>query len=273
MLADLSYGSHGQSRSLSTRVPPPPPSIWFEECGPTMRSGIADSSRTPMDAEPAMVLSAPVSLSGRPAEVPRQILSERLRFTTVRDVYEAFATAQDDVGKPASDQPTVAFLQDALARQAWMAAVSLCAYLLSRREAVWWGSCSLRGTGSERAGADLAAIDAAEQWVRDPGEDARRHALRVGMATEGRFPGAWMALGAGWSSGSIVPPELGHVPAGMEQTARAVRAGLLIALTQVSEDDHARLVQGWVTHSLAIATGSSTPFEERLTSLRSRGHA
>ena len=39
-----------------------------------------------------------------------------LRFETVRDLYEAFQTAENDVGMPASDQPSLAFLQSLIAQ-------------------------------------------------------------------------------------------------------------------------------------------------------------
>ena len=65
---------------------------------------------------------------------------------------------------------------------------------------------------------------------------ATRRALKVGMLTDGGLPAAWMALAAGWSGGSIVPPEYGFSAAGPHQTARAVRAGIMIEMTQTLSD-------------------------------------
>jgi hypothetical protein len=179
-----------------------------------------------------------------------------LRFTTVRDLYDAFPTAADDVGVPPSDEHSLAFLQSLVAKGSWNAAVSFCAYLLPRREAVWWGCQSLRHVKPQAAPSEASALEAAEAWVREPEEDVRREALKRGMQGDGQMPATWMALAAGWSGGSIAPPEFGVLPAGPHQTARAVRAGLLIALSQVASEDIPRLLKPCLDGAIALATGS-----------------
>jgi hypothetical protein len=176
-----------------------------------------------------------------------------LRFATVRDLYDAFPTAKDDVGMPASDEPSLAFLQSLVAQGAWEAAVSFCAYLLPRREAVWWGCQSLRRMKSQFPPPELAALDAAEAWVLEPEEDSRRAALKVGMLTDGGLPAAWMALAAGWSGGSIMPPEYGFMSAGPHQTARAVRAGIMIAMTQMLSDQVPAVLKPCVDSGIELA--------------------
>ena len=44
--------------------------------------------------------------------------------------------------------------------------------------------------------AELAALDAAEAWVREPEENFRRAALAVGNQNNGALPAVWMALAA-----------------------------------------------------------------------------
>ena len=68
-----------------------------------------------------------------------------LRFPTVSDLYGAFPTAKDDVGTDPGNEPPLTFLQSLVEKESWDKAVSFCAYLLPRREAVWWGCQSLRG--------------------------------------------------------------------------------------------------------------------------------
>jgi hypothetical protein len=126
------------------------------------------------------------------------------RFATVRDLYQAFPVAQDDVGAEPSDEPTLEFLRELVAKENWDAAVSYCAYLLPRREAVWWGCQSLRMMQPHRAPQDNAAIEVAESWVREPEEPRRREALNLGSQGDTRSPATWMAIAAGWSGGSIV---------------------------------------------------------------------
>ena len=178
-----------------------------------------------------------------------------LRFATARDLYDTFPTAKVDVGTPASDEDSLAFLQSLVAAGAWQSAVSFCTYLLARREAVWWGCQSLRRMMPDSAVPETAALDAAEAWVHEPEEELRRNALNVGMAGNGGTPGTWMALAAGWSGGSIVPPEFANIPAGPHLTARAVRAGILIALTHVPEQEVPTLVGPCIEEAIQLALG------------------
>ncbi len=158
-----------------------------------------------------------------------------LRFATARDLYEAFPTARDDVGVDASEEPSLAFIELLASMQVWDAAISFCAYLLRRREAVWWGCQSLRRmiqlTPDE---SDLLAV--AEDWVREPDEEHRWAALDSARMADTLLPVTWMALAAGWSGGSIIRPQHARIAPAPEQTARAVRAGLMIGITRVPSE-------------------------------------
>jgi hypothetical protein len=179
-----------------------------------------------------------------------------LRFATVRDLYEAFETARDDIGVEASDEPSLAFLQSLAAAQAWDKAISFCAYLLPRRAAIWWGCQSLRRmTQLTPPEADILAV--AEAWVREPEEERRRAALDLGHG-DPRLPATWMALAAGWSGGNIVPPQMGIVPAPPHQTARAVRAGLLMATAQIPAENFASVMQGCIDAGMQLAASEQS---------------
>jgi hypothetical protein len=175
-----------------------------------------------------------------------------LRFATLRDLYEAFSTAQDDIEQEPNDHPVLAFLQQLREWQSWQGAISLCAYLLPRREAVWWGCRSLRRM-IVIAGPEPHILAVAEAWVREPNEDHRLAALHLGGQADSRLPSTWMALAAGWSGGSIVAPEYGIVPAAPQQTARAVRAGLMIAMTRVPNDQLPQVMPGCIDAAIAMA--------------------
>ena len=177
------------------------------------------------------------------------------RFPTVRDLYEAFPTAQDDIGMAVNDEPSLAFLKSLAASQIWDAAISFCAYLLPRREAVWWGCQSLRHM-VDLAPHEEDILALAEAWVREPEEDSRRAALDYGSQADTQLPATWMALAAGWSGGSVVPTEMGIVPAAPHQTARAIRAGLMIAMTRVPNEEMANVMAPCVESGLALAAGT-----------------
>jgi len=179
-----------------------------------------------------------------------------LRFPTVRDLYDAFPTAADDVGTPASDEESLAFLRSLMANAAWDPAVSFCAYVLPRREAVSWGCQSLRRIQPQLAPAEISALAAAERWVREPEEQFRREALKVGMLGDVRMPAVWTALAAGWSGGSMMPPEYPAMPAAPHQTARAVRAGLLIAMTQLPHDLTSKVMKTCLENGIQMAVSN-----------------
>lgn len=177
-----------------------------------------------------------------------------LRFPTPRDLYDAFPTAADDVGAPPSDEPSLAFLQALTEDAAWDAALSFCAYLLPRREAVAWGSHALRRMQPVLTQLEIQALDAAEAWARDPEEERRREALRTGMRGDVRTASVWMALAAGWSGGNMMPPDLPAKPPAPHQTARAVRAGLLIAKSQLPQDVMPEAIQACLASGIKLAT-------------------
>ena len=153
-----------------------------------------------------------------------------LRFATVRDLYEAFPAARQDVGVEPSDEPSAAFLNRlVVAGGAFAQAITYCSYLLPRREAVWWGcespapansGPSARGRGPARGGRGLG--------VRARGGAPDRGA-QGGNSGDSRSPATWMALAAAGQAATPSRP-IADMPAPPDQTARALRAGLLIAL-------------------------------------------
>jgi len=179
-----------------------------------------------------------------------------IRFVTARDLYEAFPTAQGDVGVAPSDEPALDFLRSLAAKETWSAAVSYCAYLLPRREAVWWGCRSLRRIQPQLSPEQVRALDTAEAWVNEPEEERRIAALNLGHLGDHHLPATWMALAAGCSGGSVMPPGYGHAPAAPHQTARAIRAGLMIAMAWLRNDDTSRVLGPCLQDGIALAASS-----------------
>lgn len=180
-----------------------------------------------------------------------------VRFTTVRDLYDAFETAAEDVGKPASDTHSLEFLRALRREGEWSAAISFCAYLLSRRAAVAWGCRALRRVLPRAVAEDDKALAFAEAWVAEPQELQRRKALALGNQSNMKMPTTWLALAAGWSGGSVVPVDSGHVPATAEQTARAIRGGLLMARAQLPPETADAILSAWIEDGVRLATGKS----------------
>ena len=111
-----------------------------------------------------------------------------------------------------------------------LGAIAYFAYLLPRREAVWWGiQCvrALKGTA-----APDVALQAADRWVRIPEEDTRVAALSVAGSASRRASTTWLALAAAWSGGEIAP----NARAKPHLTAKAVRAAIVLALAEANAD-------------------------------------
>lgn len=163
-----------------------------------------------------------------------------LRFATARAVFDAFPTAGEDIGTAPGEEGPWAFAEALLESPTPEDAVGFCAYVLPRREAVWWACQCVRMVPSAIAGGDEEAIVAAEDWVRTPDEERRRAALRAGMSRERRSAATWLLLAAGWAGGSMIEGE--HpVAAPGHLTAKAARAAVLIGLAHAPRERPGRL--------------------------------
>ena len=79
---------------------------------------------------------------------------------------------------------------------------------------------------------------------KEPEEPRRRKVLSAGTIGDPKSPATWVALAAGWSGGSVVPEEMGYAPADPEQTAKAVRVALFIALSRLEAEGKTRSNDG-----------------------------
>jgi hypothetical protein len=74
---------------------------------------------------------------------------------------------------------------------------------------------------------------------------------------DARSPATWVALAAGWSGGSVVPDDMGYAPADPEQTAKAVRVALFIALSRLEDDAKHRVMTSCLQDGIQFASGES----------------
>ncbi|WP_293865829.1 hypothetical protein [uncultured Alsobacter sp.] len=176
----------------------------------------------------------------------------RIRFATVDDLYAAFPTAVVEIGEPAERQPSPVFVDACLRAEKWDCALTFLAYLLGKREAVWWGCTCLRQVKVDGA-TEEACLRAAEDWVRSPEDQRRVHALDIGMQASQQRPATWIALAAGWSSGNMSGDERFRIAPPPQLTAQAVRAAILGAGTRIPLDQQAALFRNWASTGLRYA--------------------
>jgi hypothetical protein len=181
----------------------------------------------------------------------------KIRFNSAREVFEAFPSAGNDIEASPTDDEPLAFLRQLLTSRTPEDAVAFCAYVLPRREAVWWAAQCVRRLAPTRTSDEEAALVAAEAWVREPEEGRRYEALRLGMTSNRAAPATWVALAAAWSGGSMTAPEEGvSVPAPPELTAKAARAAILTALARIGTRERAAYLGNCIEAGVRLAGGS-----------------
>jgi hypothetical protein len=180
----------------------------------------------------------------------------RLRFSTAREVFETFPSAGRVIAtRPAVEHP-LAFLRRLAQGPAPAEAIAFCAYVLPRREAVWWAAQSLRAMLPVGSAPDEGLV-AAETWVRDPRDETRRAALALADAGDPARPGTWVAFAAGYSGGSMVE---GHaVPCPPDLTAKMARIAVLTALGRLTGRDHQAALRNCVEACIRLADDDGKP--------------
>jgi hypothetical protein len=179
-------------------------------------------------------------------------MTQRLRFNTAKELFEAFPSAAEDMTAGPSEAPSIDHLRALAQSPTAEDAITFCAYLLPRRVAVWWGHQCLTNLPDCLADSDRTMLDLAEAWVREPEEDRRYAALDAGSAASVKSPGVWIALAAGWSGGSMTAPGFAPLPPPPYLTARAVNAGVLGAIARVPLKQRAAVLGGCVTMGIQM---------------------
>lgn len=165
----------------------------------------------------------------------------RVRFATARALYETFPEVSQKIGIAPTDQFPIEFLNDLTSKGKLDEAVAFCAYLLPRREAVWWACSCARASLGDIPRDRGACLLAAEAWVYNPDDTHRKAALEIGTASDSNDPLTWLALAAGWSGGLLVAFPSLPVPVPTYMTARAARIAVLLSAAKTGKNRSARL--------------------------------
>lgn len=156
----------------------------------------------------------------------------KLRFSTAQEVFATFPAARQAISAAPTTEAPLAFLRGLVKSGQNKDAIGFCAFLMPRRETVWWALQSVQRMQPPGAPPD-PALKAAEAWVRDPTDETRRAALALGDSGDHASPGTWVALAAGYSGGSMVATH--PLPCPPDLTAKTARIAVLTALGRVPE--------------------------------------
>jgi len=111
-------------------------------------------------------------------------------------------------------------------------AIDVLVHVLPKRYAIAWGLECLQRSGlgdPEADPVDRSAMAAAQRWLTDPTDENRRAAADIADRLRYQTPGAWLAAAAGWSGGSLLPPDQPEVRPEASLTGDAVSASIKLA--------------------------------------------
>lgn len=135
------------------------------------------------------------------------------------------------------------FVHGLIERRLLFDAIRVVARALPKQLAVQW-ACACVGPAMEgRAeGSESDCLDAAARWAAEPSEENRKAAADLAEAAGYDTPSAWAAAAAGWSGGSLAPPDLPAVPPPDHLTAHAVSGAIGLAAAAVPEQVEERQI-------------------------------
>lgn len=143
-------------------------------------------------------------------------------------------------------------------------AVRFLAQGLMHRESVWWACLAGRATLPNPPDAKtLGALEAAEAWVFKPDDEARYAAMAKAQETEMDTPGAWAAVSAFWSGGSLAPQNLPAVPVPRNLIGRAVSTAVMMAVYRAPNTEHEPRFRRFLAQGIDIAAGGNGRVQER----------
>jgi hypothetical protein len=177
----------------------------------------------------------------------------RVRFATARALYETFPKSVTMIAAEPTDDPPAAFLQKLSAEGNIQDAVTFCAHLLPRREAVWWACGCARLLIGDILQSKAAGLLAAEAWVYEPDEKHRQAALDIGQQSDSNDALTWLALAAGWSGGLLSAHPVKPVPVPPYMTARAARVAVILSSAAVKTDDRLPRLRDCIAGGIKLA--------------------
>jgi hypothetical protein len=161
----------------------------------------------------------------------------KIRFNTASDVFEAFPSLSEEVSAVPTVDPPLAYLRQLADSRTPEDAITFAAYMLPRRETVWWSVQCVRALAPPQTESEDRAIKMAEVWVREPEEHRRKAAMDIGMKLDKNNPSTWVALSAAWAGGAMTAGDHQGPPNPMQLTPQAARIAILIALSRGASAD------------------------------------
>src|SRR5215475_7459209 len=131
---------------------------------------------------------------------------KKITAKTAREICSQFEMAAEAKALLNDQISPDGFLDLLIEKGQLVEAVRLLAFALPKREAVWWAATCVRATlPADVPAQQLDALKAAETWVYKPTEENRWAVKECGERAGMDKASGWVAMGAFWSGGSMVP--------------------------------------------------------------------
>lgn len=192
----------------------------------------------------------------------------RIRFETMNDVFEAYPGLKEMVAVAPGPEAPIPFLERLVRTGAIDDAVTLAAFVLPRREAVWWACRCVAAASKPMSSDDRRRWELAAAWVHRPEDRRRVAAFEAASALDGRTAIAVLLNAVVWSGGAMDPTSQHSAPAPADLAGKAARNAVL--LTAAGEPTEARptFLERCVSTALAIGREEGDLAEEVLKVVR-----
>jgi hypothetical protein len=158
-----------------------------------------------------------------------------VRFETSQALFEAFPEAQKSITVEPTEEHSLTVLRGLAAKGKLEDAVAFCAYVLPRREAVWWACRTVRAFLNETANKhfDVRPVEVAEAWVGQPEEQRRLAAEAARARGDPDSPTTWVAAAAAWAGGAYAAGNSTPVAMPQQLTAHAAIVAIQLCSRRV----------------------------------------
>ena len=150
------------------------------------------------------------------------------------------------------------FLDQLIERGHHADATRFMAHALPRREAVWWAcQCVRQADGPTPPARATAVLEAAEAWVADPTDEARRSAYRAAEAGEFDNAPGLIGLAVFFSGGSLTPPGQTVVPPAEHLLGDMVANAVTVAVMKIGPEKAPQTYRRFFALGLDVANGKN----------------
>lgn len=182
----------------------------------TVASGTAPSTSPPQEAVPT--------------SLPEELLLLRGFVShSAQEIVDRFKIADLLAMDPRDEESPGEFADRLLSSGDDNDCLTFLSYALPKRLGVCWALKCLRSEDNLIAAKDTATIEAVEAWIAQPTDSSRRKAMELAEATGMDSAGAWLAVTAFWSHGSMGPKDQPDVPVEDNMAGKSLAGAVILA--------------------------------------------